>query len=289
MQNLISIRGLHCTAVISSIGAELKSVKHDNGTEFMWQGQSDIWPRTAPVLFPIVGKVKNDRLKINHQPYAMGQHGFARDLSFTVHQQTENSIVFQLLGSQQTREKYPFEFKLLLSYTWQNDTLHCGYEVQNLDAEVMPFSIGGHPGFIIPNGDMKACELNFNRVEEPVRHMLTDGLFNHQTAELPWQNGVLKLDPSLFDQDAIVFKKMLSTQVVLKHTLSTYQITMDYDGFPYLGIWSKKGMQRFVCLEPWFGHADFVEGHEEVQKKEGIQLLPSHQNFKASYALTFSA
>ena len=289
MQNLITIQGLNCSATISSIGAELKSVKHQNGTEFMWQGQPDIWPRSAPVLFPIVGKVKNDTLKINHQPYAMGQHGFARDLSFMVQHQTANSVVFQLISSQQTREKFPFEFKLLLSYTWQDDTLICGYEVQNLDSDTMPFSIGAHPGFNIPDGEMNACELRFNRAEEPVRHLLTDGLFNHQTETLPWQNGVLKLHTSLFDKDAIVLKNTASTQVTLKHTLSNYQVMMDYTGFPYLGIWSKKDMQRFVCLEPWFGHADFIEGHTDMQKKEGIQLLPSHQNFKAQYALTFSA
>lgn len=288
MEHKTTITGKHFKAVISSLGAELKSVQHQNGTEFMWQANPDIWPRTAPVLFPIVGKVKNDVLKVEGKTYPISQHGFARDKQFSLVQQTAQSVTYQLLYSDETLQKFPFDFKLLLSYTWDEDTLICGYEVHNLGVSPMPFSIGAHPGFNIPDGDMSQCSLVFNHIDLIERHVLEGGLFNGQKSLIPLTDGRLPLNATLFDDDAIVLKNTTATMVKLEHKLSGYGVKMDFSGFPQLGIWAKKGTQRFICLEPWFGYADATEGHQDMRKKDGVQTLPPHQVFNASYALTFS-
>lgn len=287
MEQLTTIKGINFTAVISNNGAELKSVKHSNGTEFMWQADADIWPRTAPVLFPIVGKVKNDKLRVKDKTFAISQHGFARDKKFSIQTQTENKVVYQLLYSDETLQKFPFDFKLLLTYEWLGDKLICGYEVYNLGVETMPFSIGAHPGFLIPNADFSGCELRFNKPELAVRHLLENGLFNHQTQPVLNNEQVLSLSVDLFDLDAVVFKDLQSNEVNLVHKKSNYRVKMCFDGFPHFGIWAKKGTQRFVCLEPWFGHSDYVEGHDDITKKEGMLSLPSHECFKTSYSLEF--
>ncbi len=288
MEQLTTINGINFTAVVSNNGAELKSIKHLNGTEFMWQADADIWPRTAPVLFPIVGKVKNDLLRVKENGYAISQHGFARDKKFSLIEQTENKLVYQLLYSDETLQKFPYDFKLILTYEWVGDKLICGYEVYNLGVEIMPFSIGAHPGFLIPDGDFSQCELLFNKPETSERHLLENGLFSHKTQLVLNNTQVLPLSLGLFDLDAVVFKSLQSNQVSLVHKNSNYKVTMSFDGFPYFGIWAKKGSQRFVCLEPWFGHSDYTEGHPDITKKEGMLALPSHECFKTNYTLEFS-
>ncbi|MFN3446445.1 MAG: aldose 1-epimerase family protein [Bacteroidia bacterium] len=287
MEQLTTIKGINFTAIVSNNGAELKSIKHLNGTEFMWQADADIWPRTAPVLFPIVGKVKNDLLRVKDKGYAISQHGFARDKKFSLIEQTENKLVYQLLYSDETLQKFPYDFKLILTYEWIGDKLICGYEVYNLGVETMPFSIGAHPGFLIPDGDFSQCELLFNKPETSERHLLENGLFNHQTQLVLNNTQVLPLSVELFDLDAVVFKNLQSNQVSLVHKNSSYRVTMSFDGFPHFGIWAKKGSQRFVCLEPWFGHSDYTEGHPDITKKEGVLALPSHESFKTNYILEF--
>ncbi len=289
MGTRVEITDGNFTATISNVGAELKSVIHLNSkTEFMWQADQDIWPRTAPVLFPIVGKVKNDLLRAQGKTFPLTQHGFARDMTFAMVEQTTSKVVYQLIYSDATLQKYPYDFKLLLSYEWVSGELICGYEVHNLGVVDMPFSIGAHPGFALPGMQMSDWKLIFNKPETLSRHLLSDGLFDHTSEAVMHQTNELPLRLELFDKDAIVFKHMNSTEVKLINLSETHSVNMRFEGFPYFGIWTKKGNQRFVCLEPWFGHSDYTEGHEDITKKEGMQMLPSHQVFKASYALTFS-
>lgn len=287
MPQTITISTTHYTARICTLGAELKSVKSDKGTEFMWQADADIWPRTAPVLFPVVGKVKNDQVRVNGVTYPISQHGFARDRNFTVVEQTDSSVKMQLLYDEETLRKYPFDFRLTLTYAWADDELQCGYEVENLGASGMPFSIGAHPGFNIPEGHFEGYYLQFEQPEIAQRHLLEGGLFNHETEPLLNGQDKLTLDTALFDQDAVVFKDLKSTCVALRNQRTDYAVEMRFEGFPYFGIWAKKGTQRFVCLEPWLGYADRTEGHTDLKSKEGTILLPPHQLFTAAYSLTF--
>lgn len=287
MASSVTISNNHFSATVSTIGAELKSVKHVQGTEFIWQGVESIWPRCAPVLFPIVGKLKNDELVLNGQRYPLTQHGFARDMEFTLLSQTPTSVMFKLVHDDSTLLRYPFEFELILGYTWQNDKLVCSYEVHNPAETVMPFSIGAHPGFNTPENILNAYVLEFEHAETQERHLLSNGLFNGETAPILQQSRVLPLSKALFDKDAIVCKHLASKWIKLKHRHSNYAVKMSFDGFPYFGIWSKKQCEQYVCLEPWFGHADGVEGHEDFYSRVGTILLKPKTTFNAAYTLEF--
>lgn len=289
MPQLIEIKSKNNTAQVSTLGAELKSVRDKKGTEFMWQADADIWPRTAPVLFPIVGKVKNDLIRVKGVTYGISQHGFARDRIFSITGQTESSVKMQLIYDDDTLKKYPFDFKLTLGYAWENDELVCSYEIENAGASTMPFSIGAHPGFNIPEGHFSNYSIRFEHEETAPRYLLDNGLFNGQTEPLLQNSNELALSPELFDKDAVVFRGLRSTWAELKHHTGNYAVRMKFEGFPDFAIWAKKGTQRFVCLEPWFGHADAVEGHEELATKPGIRMLKPHEKFVCEYSLKFNA
>lgn len=289
MPKTITIKSKKFNASISTLGAELKSVTSADGLEFMWQADADIWPRTAPVLFPVVGKVKNDQLRVNQVTYGISQHGFARDKNFAVLEQDEHKVKLQLIYDDETLQKFPFDFKLALIYEWVDEELVCGYEVENVGAVPMYFSIGAHPGFNIPEGHFDGYSLHFEHAETAERHLLADGLFNHKTEPVLGNSKVLPLSANIFDQDAIVFRNLKSSWVELKHNSSSFAVKMTIKGFPDFAVWAKKGTQRFICLEPWFGHADAVEGHTDISKKEGIQMILPHATFTAQYTLSFSA
>ncbi len=288
MSQLYTISSGEFSATISSLGAELKSVQHNSGTEFMWQADPDIWPRTAPVLFPIVGRLKGDQLRYEQNTYPLTQHGFARDKHFTCISHTDNSIALQLSFSTDTVQHYPFHFKLILTYRWEHEQLICGYEVINADAKTIWFSIGAHPGLLLPVADLSQFTLEFNKTETAARYLLQEGLFTGEKEELLHHQNILPLHASLFDKDAIVFKTLASTQVTLKQTGATFSVQMDFEGFPQFAVWTKKGSQRFVCLEPWFGYADDVNGHTDLSQKPGILSLGPKETFKAHYKLSFT-
>jgi galactose mutarotase-like enzyme len=288
MPQLVEIKSKNNTALISTLGAELKSVKDHKGTEFMWQADADIWPRNAPILFPIVGKVRNDMVRVKGVTYGISQHGFARDRIFSVTSQTDSSVKMQLIYDDDTLKKYPFDFKLTLGYAWENDELMCSFEIENAGATDMPYSIGAHPGFNIPEGHFKNYSVKFEKEETAERYLLDNGLFNGIAEPLLQHSDMLPLSAELFDKDAIVFKNLQSSWVELKHNTGSYSIRMNFAGFPHFAIWAKKGTQRFVCLEPWFGYADTVEGHDDLSTKPGIRTLKPHEKFVCEYGLRFN-
>lgn len=276
------------SVAINIVGAELKSVKHINGTEFMWQADKEVWPRCAPVLFPVVGRLKNDLLWLNNQSYPLGQHGFARDMEFEIFSQHQTGATLRLVHNETTIEKYPFEFDLRLSYELENNKVICSYQVFNPANVLLPFTIGAHPGFNTPENNLNAYVLEFEQAETQERHLLSNGLFNGETAPVLQNTNLLPLSTDLFEKDAIVFKYLNSKWVKLKHLKSNYAVKMIFEGFPYFGIWTKKFCEQYVCLEPWFGYADKVEGHEDFYSRVGMILLKSKTTFNATYTLEFT-
>lgn len=285
---MISIDNEQLSVKVDAMGAELKSVWHEaSKTEFMWQADPSIWARTSPVLFPIVGKVKHDKLKINGSEWSITQHGFARDMVFDVVKHNHNEVLFRLQSNEQTLALYPYPFELFIGYTLSQHTLTCHWKVVNRGDGVMYFSIGAHPGFVLPTGKMDDYELLFEHPETAGRVMLEGGLLREETKPLLINSNRLSLHKTLFDEDAIVFKHLQSNQIRLQHKTGSYAVEMRWQQMPYLGIWSKKGCEQFVCIEPWLGHADSVNGHEDISLKEGILKLEAGAVFETSYQMTF--
>lgn len=273
---------------IADKGAELTSIKNlKTGFEYLWQADAAVWGRHAPILFPIVGKVKDNTLLCSGKTHAMSQHGFARDMVFQKISETDAEVWYELTASEQTKAVYPFNFTLRLGYQLTNNTLTCLYEVLNAGSQPLYFSIGAHPGFNLPTANLSDYSIVFEKEETAERKLLSGGLFNGSAKPVLTTPTTVRLHAAIFDDDAIVFQNLNSRQLTLKQNNGPFQIQLNYEGFPYMGIWTQKGNEQFICLEPWCGHADPIEGHKDISEKQGIVRLEGGEKFNRSYALTF--
>ena len=284
--NLIS-NGL-LTVGVNTQGAELCSIKDANGTEYLWQADPAVWARHAPILFPIVGKLRDGRYELNGKPYELPQHGFARDISFELITQSKTTLVFQLSPTTETLRCYPFKFALNVIYQLNGNCLEIGYEVQNNGKEVMPFSIGAHPGFNLP-GPIDDCYLEFSQTEALNFRLLgSQGLLSEQTAPVSGTLNILPLSKTLFDRDALILLDFKSGKISLRSRTSPRCLTVEFPEFPQLGIWAKPGAP-FVCIEPWYGYADPEQPYGDIMNKPGIQLLAAGKSFVCTHRISIEA
>ena len=271
----------------SRLGAELTSFKLD-GVEKLHQGQDCIdengriyWKRHFPVLFPIVGKLKQNKTIINGRTYEMNQHGFARDMDFEPITKLDNFHSYVLKSNASTLVKYPFEFALYVTYRTDGNKLTTIYKIVNEGDNNMPFGIGGHPAFKIDRDDLKNGEyyLEFEQDEEKIHFLyLVDGLIGTEYAKnVMLDKRKLPINPHSFDNDALIMKGLTSHGISLKKKSGDKTLlTMDFDGFPYLAVWSKPGAP-FICIEPWYSTADTVKSSGVfTQKTDLITLAPKN-------------
>jgi galactose mutarotase-like enzyme len=284
---IYSVSNKNISISVNSVGAELTSLKTSN-TELLWQSDKAVWARYAPVLFPIVGKLKNDQFNYNNAAYKLTQHGFARDREFTLIGQTGNMLEFELTADAETLEKYPFHFSLRIRYELEETALKVNYLVFNPDKRDLLFSIGAHPGFNCKRVDgenLNDFYLEFENSNDLIREKLSDGLLSGERSVVKLNDRKLKLNTALFEEDALVFKNKQIESVKLCSVKSKQQIIMNCKDWPYFGIWTKKGSDAFVCLEPWHGIADHVNFEGELSKKEGIIHIKGYQTFEAFFEL----
>ncbi len=287
---LITLQNEFLAINIQSLGAELTSVKERSSQlEYMWQADPAYWKRHAPILFPIVGQLKDNQYSFMGQSYTLSRHGFARDKEFDILEQSSTVIRFVLKDDESTRAHYPFPFELIVRYELNERSLVVSYEVENEFNEILPFSIGAHPAFRCPlsvEDQFSDYYIEFERKETLDRHLLINGIFDGSTERMLTDANILPLNYNYFEKDAIVFHYPESQFIILKSSKSGRSIRMDYPGFPYLGIWTK-AHAPFICLEPWYGIADSNDVSGEITEKPGIQLLPNSTRFLATYIVTF--
>ncbi len=279
------------TVTVSTEGAEVQSVRNQaTGQEYLWTADPSVWARHAPVLFPIVGKLKNDQYQLGDETYQMTQHGFARDQEFKVIEQAPNQITLGLTASPKTTKQYPFNFALDIIYQLTDNALATTYRVLNHGSSAMPFSIGGHPGFLCPSqtdGHEEQYYLLFEQRETLSRQLLRDGLRTGETRPVLHDEQELALTPSLFEEDALVFADVASGSVsIVPRSTGQPLVTVRFPGFPYLGIWQKVGAD-FYCIEPWYGLADATTTSGDFTEKEGILTLAPEEAFEATYSIVF--
>ena len=266
---IINLSNNKISASINTFGAELILLKKEN-QNYIWTVDETYWNKTSPILFPIVGKLKNDSYSIKGRTYELPRHGFARNFEFKVEHLTESSVVFLLTENPETLKQYPFQFELRLQYELIENSLKISYSVLNKSQEIMPFSIGAHPAFAIEDS-FSDYSLQFNEAEEFVSYELENEQFSNSFKKLNSENGQINLDYSLFEKDALVFKKLKSNEITLQHN-NEFVLKMSFEGFPYLGIWTKPNAP-FLCIEPWCGLADNINHNGDIFEKEGINLL----------------
>jgi galactose mutarotase-like enzyme len=269
-----TLRSDGIAATILAHGAELCSLKDSRGLELLWQAGPE-WPRHAPLLFPIVGKLKNDELRHRGKIYPMTQHGVARDHRFEWVEREPDHCTLVLTDNAATRQRYPFAFRLAVSYALQHADLDVMLEIANRGEETLPASIGAHPAFNWPlfaGLEKQAYALTFSNEEPAPVRRLKDGLLRAAPEPTPIHGKTLALSERLFDDDAVILDRLASTSVRYAADRGP-SIEMFWEGFPELGVWSKPGGAPFVCIEPWCGTASPSDFDGEFADKPGLMHI----------------
>lgn len=279
MQTTIKLADL--SATINHKGAELISFKK-NTTEHIWEGNPEFWGKHSPVLFPIVGTLKNNSFQFNNTEYSLFRHGFAREMPFDLIEQKENSATFSLKSTMETLRVYPFDFELQITYSLLQDKLDIHYTVINKGTSKMPFSIGAHPAFAL-TANFEDHSLEFEKEEILECHLLEDGLISNKTIEHRLQNKSIPLTYELFENDALIFKKTESKALTIVKNKKPI-LRVRFEDFPNLGIWTVANAP-FLCIEPWCGYSDTTNSSGDLFAKEGIQVLNPNENFQPKFSI----
>lgn len=288
-QHMFTIEDQQLRINIHPRGAELQSIYHKGSqTEYMWSGDPAVWAKHSPLLFPIVGTLKDNIYYYEGKPYQLPRHGFARDRDFAVEMQASDSIRFLLKSDAASLKVFPFAFELRISYDVIGGVLTTTYHVTNPDKTPLYFSVGGHPAFkvpLAPDTTYTDYYLEFDQTENAPRWPISkDGLIERESQPLLDNTNKLPLTKDLFAKDALVFKGLKSTSVTLKSAGDSRGLTLVFPGFPFLGIWAAPGAD-FVCIEPWCGIADSVDSNQQWTDKEGINKLDAGGSFERSWTL----
>lgn len=274
-ENLVQIAGSGLSAEINALGAELWTLRDAQGRDLLWNGDAEWWTGRAPILFPIVGTLKDDSYRIGGESYRLSRHGFARRSRFAVVEADAGSARFRLEANEETRAVYPFDFRLDLVFAITGKRLAVTGELTNTGHEALPASFGFHPAFRwpLPGGAGRdAHRVIFDREQTAlVRRLDGDGLLDPEPRETPVAGRELRLDDDLFANDALIFAEV-EGYALAYGAPDGMQIAIDYPDTPSLGLWSKPGAP-FLCIEPWQGHSDPAGFAGEFADKPGIVRL----------------
>lgn len=277
---------------VSSLGAELQSIRGmESGIEYLWQGDGQYWARRASNLFPVCGRLWENKYTYEGDTYEMGSHGFARGKEWSVLRQTATALTLQLTPDEETLAAYPFRFVLEMTYALSEDSLAVTTIVRNEDDKMMPFAVGGHPGFNVPLTEDTAFEdykLVFDAPCQPLQFVNDENCFHLGKMKVfPLENGQwLPLTHALFDDDAIFLEKTCGG-VTLCSDKHEHSVRLSYPDSPYLGIWhTPKSDAPFVCLEPWVQSPSRADEVSDLTTKESLIHLDPGCGYRNTYTIT---
>lgn len=285
----------HIQVKIHPHGAELKEL-YDKAADrnVLWNADPAYWNRSSPILFPFVGMVKDKVYRHDGKEYTMGQHGFARDMDFTMISVDDEEIWFALESDENTLKKYPFPFRLEIGYRLTGRSVKVMWKVKNTGSDEMYFSIGAHPAFLCPVEEGTLQEqyafLLKDKKGNPVSSFINtifggNGLVTLQKEKCSVKDGILPLDKHLFDNDALVIEDYQIREVSILTPDQKPYLTVKFDA-PVVGLWSPPKKQApFVCIEPWYGRCDSEVFDGELKDREWSNTLASDEVFSQSYTL----
>jgi aldose 1-epimerase len=287
-----SIENEYLKVTVTTWGAQVKSViRKCDGVEHIWSADPSVWKYHAPILFPHCGKVVDGKLEAKGQVYASGQHGFARNLEHEFVDQTQDTIVLELCSSPETLELFPYEFRLVSTFTLENDTLHHSLTVENLDSDKLPFGIGYHPAFAVPFDDKHVAtdyELRFSETESPIcLNCLPTGLLQNNHYYLPANINTLAIDDQLFANDSHCMVNLKSETLGIYEKGTGRGVVCNIAEFPYVLIWSKPGMPKFVCIEPWHSLPSPEGGSVKWEEKPAAAILNPGEAWSCTLSTSF--
>lgn len=288
----IQLRCGRSTALIDLKGAQIVSFKGSSGREVLWTAEKDVWASHAPVLFPICGSVRDDTVTIDGKPYTMPKHGFVRDADFTIAKQGDDFVELILTPTDAMRAMYPFDFIFHVTYTLIENGYTTTFLVENKSDRVMPFCVGGHPGFNVPmeeGASFSDYQIEFEEVEDGLLAQAPSGRLIECYGYLPdFRNArVLPLRHELFEHDALVFEGLKSRSVRLVHRVSGKGLHFSFPKMEVLAIWQKPIPEAtYVCLEPWHGMPGKETESGRFEDKAYATLLDPGSCYKTWFTTT---
>lgn len=272
---------------VLSKGGELKSFfDKKKQFEWIWQADERFWGKSSPILFPIVGALKENCFQFEDQLYQLSRHGFARDSNFQVVFSSAERLVLEFHATDDSKRNYPFDFTLSISYQLIDRGLQVSYLVNNCGVDDMYFSLGAHPAINFPKQTMALKELciDFPLDSKLDRYSLNDNLLSLENEQVVLHSNRLFLYDAMFDQDAWVLKGVSSKEIRLKEISTGTGVQFSFENFPFLGLWSVPGA-TFICLEPWAGLPDNERHNQRIESKEGIVLLKPQSSWSAQWCI----
>lgn len=288
---LYTLKNNDLTVMISDLGAELWSVQK-NGCEYIWTGDEEFWPSRAPLVFPVCGRFYEAKYMAKGKIFDLPCHGFIRPSTLVVTEHTDTSICLELDANEETMKVYPYDFKLKVWYILDGDRLTNRFEIINPSNEVLPATLGGHPGFNIPlcgEGSFEDYYIEFENECSPDKFIFSERcLLTGNKEAFPLEKGkILHLRHDLFDNDAIFLSRADST-VTLKSEKTKRFVKLVYPDMPYLGIWHKPLMEApYVCIEPWCGMPGYDEVMEDIEKRPDMFRIQPGSSKKVEFSMIF--
>lgn len=291
---IVTLKNHLLTVQIEDVGAQLCSVQSTAGTEYIWKADPAIWGRHAPLLFPIIGRLKDSQYTLDGKTYTIPTHGFARDSKFEVVDQGEASVSFQLTDRPETRAVYPFAFVLTVTYTLEDNRLIKSCRVENRSEGVMYYELGGHDGFTAPleaDEVMDDYAILLPGVDALKPYGMDPDTFmtTPKGRVIPLEEGRICLKPAVYGLDTIILGDLPQRRAVLADKAGRPRVTVDFPDFPYLGLWTqgKPFDTNYVCIEPWSTLPDATFVGRGLDEKAGIRSLAPGGSERLSYTTTF--
>lgn len=285
-----TIENDYIKASFSRFGGEMYYLlSKKTGIQYMHEPAPGYWDRTSPILFPIVGCVSNNKIKCDDVEYTMYLHGFAHFQNFDLVYNNGDSLMYVLESNGRFRDVYPFEFKLYLMYSLNENGITCGFKVENIDDKEIHFSIGAHPAFKCPidENDRNDYYIKFHGADKLNRGLIdmSCGLLFEEGEEIMLENGELRFDEHLFDRDAFVIENNQTQKVSILKPDKTPYITVSFDA-PLFGVWTQGDKKApFLCIEPWYGRCDSKGYDGEFKDKKWVNKIVPNEVFEKTYTI----
>lgn len=288
---MIELRNNIFKVKIATLGAEIKSLySFETEREYIWEGNREYWSRSSPVLFPLVGALRDNEFLFDGKKYTIPKHGFARDMLFDIIEVSSESTSFRLSSESLTMD-YPFDFEFIIKYTLIENMLICHYMVLNKSMGDMFFSIGAHPAFKFDFANGQNWTDYFVKFESDdylQRQYLVNNLLADRTDVVALDSQKMSLIPNMFDEDAWVLQNLKSTKVILSNKQGDYNIEVTFKDFPYFGLWSMPG-SSFLCLEPWCGVNDSLSSSNNIKDKAGVIELAKDEIWNREWSVKINS
>lgn len=278
------------TAAVQTHGGELVSLRDRSGTEYLWQGDPAFWSGQNPILFPIVGSLKDGKTDIGGETFEMGRHGFARQSEFTPVDQSQDHAVLELRESPETLAQFPFPFVLRVRHQLLTNGFSTTFTVENPGQQPLPFCIGAHTAIrcpLFPGERFEDYALTFHDCEDADTLLLTpQGLLRDGAKEPMLSGGTVTLDYTAFQRlDTLIFQNLRSQSVSLRHKTTGLGVLLDFHDFPMLAFWTKPGAP-FLCMEPWHGCAAYESESGRFQDKPHVMVLAPGGRQELTYSFS---